>query len=192
MVYLRTATYRAECNTVDFLVAFERITGKFYTYIADDTRVVAVIAATVFGTGTALDLHLSLIVTGVTADDESAPVARFTVAFGLFRGKYDRFLGSTLSIEFSAGFYNESGFGVFVAFDDGARFDGEFGSTGDVNPAFEQVSAFGECLFSGEDELLIAVADDVAVEQQTVAALVSSVSSIVVVIVVAASRNGSA
>ena len=81
---------------------------------------------------------------------------------------------------------------MFVAFDDGARFDGEFGSTGDVNPAFEQVSAFGECLFSGEDELLIAVADNVAVEQQTVAALVSSVSSIVVVIVVAASRNGSA
>ena len=97
-----------------------------------------------FGTGTALDLHLSLIVTGVTADDESAPVARFTVAFGLFRGKYDGFLGSTLSIEFSAGFYNESGFGLFVAFDDSARFDGEFGSTGDVNPAFEQVSAFGE------------------------------------------------
>ena len=108
---------------------------------------------------TAFDLHYLLDVEGVAAEDDSAPVAGLALSLLLFGGEDDGLGGRALSEELAAPFDDECGLGVFVAFDDGTGFDGQFGTFTHIDPSLEEISAFLEGLLAGEDDFLVTVSD---------------------------------
>ena len=186
MVNLRSAAHRPEGKTVDFLVGLEGIARKLDAHITQHTRVVSIIIATVPGAWTALDLHLRLVVLGLSADDDTTPVTGFALSGSLFRGEYDRSGGRALCDEFAAPLADERSLGLLVALDDGTRLDGQFGSVGDIDPSFQQIGAFLQGLLAGEYKFGITVADLVSLgilavvhlaEEEMVTRLDSSVSS---------------
>lgn len=168
MVDLGFATDGTEGDTVDFLVGLERIACKLDTYIGEDTRVVLVVVAAVLGAGATLYLLLGLVVVGASAEDKSAPVARTALSARHLGSEDDRRVGCTLGEEFATTLDDERGFGVFVALDDGAGFDSQFGPVSDIDPPFEQVGTAAQGLLAREDKLVVAVADDVAIIEEVV------------------------
>lgn len=117
--------------------------------------------------GAALDLHFVQIVFGFPADDQAAPVARFTRACGLLRGENDGFVGSSGRMDFAAPLDDQRRFGILVAEDDRSGRDGDRRSFGDVDPASEQIFFRGiERYVAFESILLVAVAQVVGVGQQ--------------------------
>lgn len=123
---------------------------------------------------------LGLVVVGASAEDKSAPVARTALSARHLGSEDDRRVGCTLGEEFATTLDDERGFSVFVALDDGAGFDGQFGSVSDIDPTLEQVSAFAEGLLAREDKLVVAIADDVVVVEEVV---VSDESTVLVRVV---------
>ncbi len=84
MVNLCARTYRTEGKTIDLLILLERVTGKLDAYIAQGSRIVGIVVAAMLCTRTTLYLFLSLVVLSLTAEDDTAPVARFSAASSLF------------------------------------------------------------------------------------------------------------
>ena len=175
VVHLRGATYGTEGDTVDFLVGLEGIACKFHAYITQHTRVVGSVLAAVLGARAAFDLRLASIVGCTAAEDESAPVAGFALPLGLARGEDDGRLGCALGNEFTATLYDECRLGLLVAADNRSWLNGQFGAFGHIDPAFQIIGATFERLTTREDELLVAVADDVAFEEQVVGCFQSAV-----------------
>ena len=167
VVDFRTAADRTECDAVDFLVGLERITGEFYADVLQFARVVGIVAAAVLRAGAALDLHFVQVVFGFPADDQAAPVARFTRACGLLRGENDGFVGSSGRMDFAAPLDDQRRFGILVAEDDRSGRDGDRRSFGDVDPASEQIFFRGiERYVAFESVLLVAVAQVIGIGQQ--------------------------
>ena len=136
MVNLRLFAYGTERQTVDFLVCCERIAGEFDTYVAQNSGVVVVIVAAVFGARTTFNLLLRSVCASLAAEDDAAPVARPAAAGSLLGCEYDRLCFRTLGYELSATLGYEGSLGVLVALDYGSRFDGQFSAVGDVYPTF--------------------------------------------------------
>ena len=84
VVDLCAATYRTECEAVDFLIGLEWISSKLNADIAQNAGVVGIVVTAVLGARTTLNLHFFLIVLCLAAEDNTAPISRATIAFGLF------------------------------------------------------------------------------------------------------------
>ena len=177
VVYLGSAAHRAEGDTVNLLVGFEGVAGKFHTHIAQHAGVVGSVRTAVLAARTAFDLCFAGIVGSLTADDQSAPVARFALSGGFARGEDDGCVGCTLCDQLTAALHDERRLCLLVATDDDTRFKGQFSAVGHVDPAFQVVRATGQGLLARKDEFLVAVADDVALEEQVVGCLQSAVGA---------------
>ena len=112
-----------------------------------------------FGARAALNLLVALVVAGVAAEDDTAPVAGFAASCDLLGSEDDRLGGCSLGDEFTSALGYESRLRLLVTLDYGAGFYGKFGAIGYIYPSFEQVGTLLQSLFSGEDEFLVAVAD---------------------------------
>src|SRR5574344_2592429 len=120
MVYLCSTASRSHRHTVYFLVCLEWITGKFYSYVADDARIVCIVITSVYGTRSAFYLHSALVVFGFATDNESTPIAWFTVACCLCRSENDRRGSCSLGDKLATGLYNKRCFCIFISLYDGA------------------------------------------------------------------------
>ena len=146
MVDRRSAADRAERDAVDLLVGLEREAGELDAHVAQHARVVGVdrvAASAVIRAGTALDLLLALIVAGAAAEDQSAPVARPTVAGSLFRREDDRLGSGPPGEDLAAPLDNQRCLSLLVAPDDGTGRNRDRRSVLDVNPAAQFVLARG-------------------------------------------------
>ena len=110
------------------------------------------------GSRTTLDLHLFLVVSGLSTKDDATPVAGFSATLGLFRSKHDGLLCRALSNQFAATLSNEGSLGLLVALDHRTLFNGQFGAVSDINPTLQQVGAFLQCLFSCKHKFLVTIA----------------------------------
>ena len=159
MVNLCTATDGTKGQSVDFLVCFKGISGKLNSDVAQYARVVSIVIAAMLRAGTTFNLHLLLVILGFSTEDDTTPVARFTVSNSLFRGEDDRCRGAALGNQFTATLADERSLSLFVTLDDGTRFNSQFSSIGDIDPSLKQVGALFHCLFAFEDKLCIAIAN---------------------------------
>lgn len=142
----RSAADRAERDAVDLLVGLEREAGELDAHVAQHARVVGVdrvAASAVIRAGTAFDLLLALIVAGAAAEDQSAPVARPTVAGSLFRREDDRLGSGPPGEDLAAPLDNQRCLSLLVAPDDGTGRNRDRRSVLDVNPAAQFVLARG-------------------------------------------------
>ena len=100
MVNGRSAADRAESDAVDFLVLLEGVSGKLDADVAQHAGVVVVVRAAVLGARASLNLlaEYALVVAGLAADDQAAPVAGLALALCLLRSEDDRLSGSTFCI----------------------------------------------------------------------------------------------
>ena len=165
VINFRIATYRPKGDTIDFLIRLEGVTSKLHTYIRERTRAVRIVISAMLRARTTLNLLFGLVVFSLTTDDEASPVARTTLSLRHLRGKYDRRIGLAFCIEFATALYDKCSLRIFVAEDNGTRFDGEYCAICDIYPSAEEVFAFFKCLNTSEDKLIIAVADCVAKQQ---------------------------
>ena len=210
VVNLSAVAHRAEGEAIDFLIGLERIACKLNTHIAQRARVVGIVVAAMLGAGATLNLHFLLVVLGLAAEDHTAPVTRPAAALGLLGGEHDRAGDCAMGEEFAATLHDEGGLGVFVALDDGAGLDGQFGSIANVDPALQEVGAFLQGLLALEDKLLVAISnfcsisvflaigeEDVVASFQTtigrpdVSCGLATISTVVVVVVVTAGSERS-
>ena len=151
-----TATDRTKSDSVDFLVCFERITGKFHADVLIDTGIVTVVINTESCTRTTFYLFGSLIVLGFTADYQATPVTGLAVTRSLFGSHYDRSFFGSFHFYVTAGFYYKGGFGLLVAFNDCTCGNSQLGSAGNVYPTFQEVSSFFQCYVTGKYKFLVA------------------------------------
>ena len=158
------SAYRAQGETIDFLVFLEGITGKLDAHILQRATVVVGVGATMLGARTTLDLlgQHAIVVGSLTADDQATPVARTTAACSLLRGEHDGLVGGTVGNELATRLHDERGLGVLVALDDGASRDGQRGAIGHIHPTLEQVGAAVKGLVALEHKVLVTIANDVA------------------------------
>ncbi len=159
VVDLCARTNGTQGQTIDFLVLLEWITSELDANIAQSTRVVGIVVATMLGARTTLNLLFALVGLGFATEDDAAPVAWLATSCCFFGSEYDRSIFGSLGDELAATFCDEGSFGLLVALDDGARLDGELCSVSDIYPSLEEISAFLQCLLACENELLVAIAD---------------------------------
>ena len=145
-----SATHAVEADTVGFVLLVESIAGVFQTYVLQNTRVVFVVVATVFGTA---DFRASLaafgIGVGASADVDTAPGTRF-----FFFGSHDD--GSrcrTFGVDFGSLLYQDvvyivivNGYNLYTRFDvQGSAFFYGVGTAQLVGVARFQGYVFGDC-----------------------------------------------
>ena len=126
------------------------------------------IVAAVFCARTAFNLCLASIVRCFSAENQTAPIARLALSLGSIRREDNGRVFRALRDEFSTALHDDGRHSLLVAFDDGSRLDGQFGTVSHIHPSFQQISSFLQGLLAREDELLVAVADLVVVEKQVV------------------------
>ena len=120
-----------------------------------------------------------------SAEDDTTPVARFSVACSFFRCEDDRLCGCTFGDQFTATLCDKGSLGLLVALDDRSWFDGEFSAICNIYPSLEEISAFLQSLLACENEFLVAVSDlcsvgvllVVSFEENVVASLKTTIGS---------------
>ena len=113
-LHFRTTTDTTECQTVDLLVGFQRIASKFNTDIFQLTRAFTIKfiggRVTIFRSGSTLDNRsFCLVYTSITADNQTSPVSRRTLARFFIGSKDDRFVNRTFSHDLRTRFDNQRG-----------------------------------------------------------------------------------
>ena len=106
MVELCATSYRAQGQTIDFLILSEWITSKLNTHITQYTRVVCIVIASMLGAWSSFYFHFLLIVYSLSTEDDTTPISRLTIAFGLCRCKHNGCCRRAFSNEFSTSFGN--------------------------------------------------------------------------------------
>ena len=166
MVHGRAAANRTESQAIDFLVGVEGITGELYTDIAVDAGVVAVVVTSVDCGRATLDLHCLLVVAGLSADDESAPVAGTPLPGSLCRGHYHRRVLRAVHLDISSGFHDERRHSLLVALDDGSGGYAEFRSGIHIDPSLEQIDTLLKSHVAGKVEVLGTIAEFLALVEE--------------------------
>lgn len=89
----------------------------------------------------------------------------------LGRRQYHWFFNRAVHLHISAGFHNERGHGLLVAFDYGACGYTEARAGMYIYPTFEEIYTLAECHIAGEVEILGAVAQFTALIEENAAAI---------------------
>ena len=146
--HFRTATYATECQTVDFLIRLQWITGKFDTYIFQLTGTFAVkfirSRIAIVCAGTSFNSRLvGPVYAGITTDNQTAPVTGYTFARFLVGSKDDRFVYSTFSDDLGTRLDNQGSRSLTRSngntFDNGTCLDSQRSTALDINETFQEV-----------------------------------------------------
>ena len=169
MVDLRAAAYRAERDSIYFLVGVERITGEFNADVAVNAGIVGLHVASVDSCRTAFNLLCALIVEAFAADYQSAPVAGTPLTRRLGRSHNDRLLRRSFHLAPAARLDDERSHGFLFPFNDGSSRYAEPCAFIHVDPTFEKIRSLFKRHVARKVEILGSVAQFVAVEHESVA-----------------------